>query len=102
MSSAESQNAYNQSGFSEPMEAQDHFAQQYDLGNPEEARSLYQRIMHQHTMQQFESATASRRRSADEAAQALLPSETSRGTMTSTASSGSLTESEPYEQTTSN
>ncbi|EMC93776.1 hypothetical protein BAUCODRAFT_58696, partial [Baudoinia panamericana UAMH 10762] len=49
-------------GYSEQMEAQDHFAQTFDLSRPEQAMSSYQRLMHQHTKQQFEMATSSSRR----------------------------------------
>ena len=43
MSSAEAQVVYNQSSFSEPMEAQEGFARQFDLSQPEQAMSSYQR-----------------------------------------------------------
>jgi len=38
------------------------FGNQYNLDDPEEARMSYQRIMHMHTMQQFDAAAQSSRR----------------------------------------
>jgi len=44
MSSAEAQLAYQRPhAFSEPMEAQHNFAQQYDLANPDEAMFSYKK-----------------------------------------------------------
>jgi hypothetical protein len=44
MSSAEAQQVYNRrESISEPMEAQEEFAQQYDLSQPEKAMSSYQK-----------------------------------------------------------
>ena len=43
MSSAEAQVAYNKGSFSEPLAAQEGFARQFDLSQPEQARSSYQR-----------------------------------------------------------
>lgn len=82
MSSAEAQIVYNRGSFSEPAEAQEGFAKQFDLSQPDKAMNMYQkyvqldsssqmvspansefRIMHQHTKQQFETAHASSRRS---------------------------------------
>ncbi|KAF2483528.1 hypothetical protein BDY17DRAFT_324253 [Neohortaea acidophila] len=62
MSSAQAQAVYNRTSFQEPDEAQETFARQYDLSRPDRAMSSYQRIMHQHTKQQFEMAHASSRR----------------------------------------
>lgn len=98
---------YAMNGFSEH-EAQDHFSRQFDLANPEAARHSYQRfvtlhlcvlmataadclsrIMHQHTKQQFEMATASSRRrstNASESDMASLATESSHGSMSSTRS----------------
>ncbi|KAK5120782.1 hypothetical protein LTR85_005848 [Meristemomyces frigidus] len=90
MSSADALIAFNQGGFTEPMEGQDHFAQQFNLDNPEEAKSSYQRVMHQHTMQQFESATESRRRAGNDTALPSLTSEESRGSVSSNESPGSV------------
>jgi len=45
-----------------PVEVQYNFSNQYNLDDPEEARMSYQRIMHEHTMQQYETATQSSRR----------------------------------------
>ncbi|KXL43248.1 hypothetical protein M433DRAFT_998 [Acidomyces richmondensis BFW] len=63
MSSAEAQVVYNSGRrFSVPDALQENFAQQYDLAHPEKAMSSYQRLMHQHTKQQYESAAISARR----------------------------------------
>jgi hypothetical protein len=43
MSSAEAQVVYNRSSSSEPMGAQEGFAQQFDLSQPEKAMSSYQK-----------------------------------------------------------
>ncbi|KAJ9629470.1 hypothetical protein H2203_001844 [Taxawa tesnikishii (nom. ined.)] len=53
---------YVQNDFSEPMSAQYNFSNQFDLSHPDQAMASYQRIMHEHTKQQFEIATASSRR----------------------------------------
>ena len=45
MSSAEAQVVYNQASFSEPDEAQEMFASQFDLTRPEIAMSSYQRFV---------------------------------------------------------
>ncbi|TKA81240.1 hypothetical protein B0A55_02374 [Friedmanniomyces simplex] len=88
MSSADAQLAYQQGGPTYHLEAQDKFAQQFDLSRPEKAMSSYQKLLHQHTMQQFESAAASnKRRSADsEVAVASLTSQCSIESVSSTAS----------------
>ncbi|EME43386.1 hypothetical protein DOTSEDRAFT_25336 [Dothistroma septosporum NZE10] len=76
---------YSTEGLEHP--AQDQFAQQYDIGNPDAAAKSYQRIMHQHTKQQFELATASsRRRSANSGSISSLTPESSTGSMSSTSS----------------
>ncbi|KAK5747077.1 methylenetetrahydrofolate reductase 1 [Elasticomyces elasticus] len=63
MSSSEAQVAFQQGGRSiAHVEAQDKFAQQFDLESPEKAMSSYQKLLHQHTMQQYESAAAVNRR----------------------------------------
>ncbi|KAM3417400.1 hypothetical protein BST61_g5648 [Cercospora zeina] len=80
---------YQTNGFVDASHAEDHFAQQFDLSNPDDARSSYQRLMHQHTKQQFEMATASsRRRSAGSSSTDPTPlsTESSRGSISSTAS----------------
>ena len=46
MSSSEAQAAYNQAIFIEPMEAQEGFAQQFDLSQPDKAMSSYQKLVH--------------------------------------------------------
>ncbi|KAH9831084.1 hypothetical protein Tdes44962_MAKER02162 [Teratosphaeria destructans] len=87
MSSAEAQRAYQRGGFMEPVAAQEQFSQQYDLANPEKAMASYQKILHQHTMQQYESATkSSRRRSPNGNELASLSTESSRGSVSSTGS----------------
>ncbi|KAF2140381.1 uncharacterized protein K452DRAFT_253209 [Aplosporella prunicola CBS 121167] len=59
------QGVYVRDNFSEPMSAQHNFANQYDLENPHESMSLYNRVMHEHTKSQLErfTSSASRRRS---------------------------------------
>jgi hypothetical protein len=42
-----------------PLTAQERFAQNVDLNQPEKAMTSYQELMHQHTMQQSKSATTS-------------------------------------------
>lgn len=59
---AASDMVYETSNIAEPMAAQYNFAAQYNLDDPEQARSNYQRIMHEHTMQQFQLAHDSARR----------------------------------------
>lgn len=46
----------------DPVVARDHFAQNFDLNQPEKAMTSYQKLMHEHTKQQFESATSSSKR----------------------------------------
>ncbi|PPJ51319.1 hypothetical protein CBER1_08609 [Cercospora berteroae] len=80
---------YQTNGFVDATRAVDHFAQQFDRSNPDDARCSYQRLMHQHTKQQFEMATASsRRRSAASSSTepASLSTETSRGSVSSSSS----------------
>lgn len=43
--STQTQSAYVAHGFIEPHAAEDHFAQQFDLSNPEHARDSYQRFV---------------------------------------------------------
>ncbi|KAK8209174.1 hypothetical protein M8818_003869 [Zalaria obscura] len=84
---APSDMVYVTQDFSQPMEAQCNFANQYDLTHPEDAMATYQRVMHEHTRQQFEIATASSRRRGSPAEHmgALRP-ETSNSSVHSTAS----------------
>jgi hypothetical protein len=72
--------------FSEPMSAQHNFANNFDLDNPEEAMSAYQKIMHEHTKRQLSTATDSARRR-------------SGGSSASFAREGSLTSEESTEHT---
>lgn len=46
----------------DPVVARDHFAQNFDLNQPEKAMTSYQKLMHEHTKQQFENATSSSKR----------------------------------------
>ncbi|KAL1589761.1 hypothetical protein WHR41_01614 [Cladosporium halotolerans] len=46
----------------DPVVARDHFAQNFDLNQPEKAMTSYQKLMHEHTKQQFETATSSSKR----------------------------------------
>ena len=46
MSSAEAQEVYNRrSSIEQPMEAQEHFSEQFDLTQPEQAMSSYQKFV---------------------------------------------------------
>jgi hypothetical protein len=74
------QSIYVSDGFSEPMSAQHNFANNFDLSEPEQAMTAYQRyvcshlfsftsqsltitrIMHEHTKRQLNTATDSARR----------------------------------------
>ncbi|KAK6430930.1 hypothetical protein LTR95_012909 [Oleoguttula sp. CCFEE 5521] len=67
------------------------FNQQFDLSRPDEAMMSYQKLMHQHTRQQFDIASAaSRRRSADPSKTVptltTTSSSSSRGSLSSTSS----------------
>lgn len=72
----------------DPNVAADHFAQNFDLNQPEKAMCSYQKLMHEHTKQQFENATASsRRRSSGGPIASLQHDEsTGRSSMSSTCS----------------
>ncbi|CAD0020945.1 unnamed protein product [Aureobasidium pullulans] len=59
---SEIQQVYIAEDFSEPTAPQYEFPQHYDLNDPDSARLSYQRLMHEHTKQQFELATSSARR----------------------------------------
>ncbi|GAB7364252.1 hypothetical protein MBLNU230_g4800t1 [Neophaeotheca triangularis] len=85
---AQTQGVYVTENFSEPMSAQHNFANQFDLNKPEAAMGEYQKIMHQHTKRQFEVATASSRRrsSGEDSRMTGLPSESSRGSVSSSGS----------------
>ena len=61
-----------------PTDFQDNFSSQYNMEDPEQARLAYMRLMHEHTKQQFQIATASsRRRNSPAAATAGLREQTS-------------------------
>lgn len=69
----------------DPNVARDQFQQNFDLNRPEQAMTSYQKLMHEHTKQQFENATsASRRRSGGPTAS--LKKDDSRGSVSSTGS----------------
>jgi len=57
-----SASVYVTDNFSEPMAAQHNFINNFDLDRPEEAMSAYQKIMHEHTKRQLNTATNSARR----------------------------------------
>ncbi|KAF7194250.1 hypothetical protein HII31_04487 [Pseudocercospora fuligena] len=84
--SAQAQANYEPNGYIVPMGTEEHFAQQFDLSNPENARNSYQRVMHQHTKQQFEMATASSRRRSTNASMSTLSPESSVDSVSSTSS----------------
>ncbi|KAK3068805.1 hypothetical protein LTR53_013331 [Teratosphaeriaceae sp. CCFEE 6253] len=81
MSSADAQQAFQQNVPKFHVEAQDNFTKTFDLSRPQVAMTSYQKLLHQHTKLQFDSASAlSRRRSANaSAAIATLKSEDSTG-----------------------
>jgi hypothetical protein len=56
------QQVYVTDDFSEPMSAQHNFANNFDLENPDAAMTAYQKIMHEHTKRQLNTATDSARR----------------------------------------
>jgi len=60
--SAPSDMVYVAQDITAPTEVQYNFSNQYDLNDPDQARASYQRIMHEHTKQQFQIATQSSRR----------------------------------------
>nr|POE87586.1 hypothetical protein CFP56_30175 [Quercus suber] len=89
MSSAQAQQVFQQSDYVEPLEGQTDFANQFDLAQPNEAMTSYQKLMHQHTKQQFElAAESSRRRSSASSSShgASLHKETSNASVSSTSS----------------
>ena len=59
---SEIQQVYIAQDYNEPIAPQYEFPQHYDLNDPDSARLSYQRLMHEHTKQQFELATSSARR----------------------------------------
>ena len=59
---ATSNTIYVAQDISSPTPLQYNFSHQFNLNDPEEARHTYQRIMHEHTKQQFQIATQSSRR----------------------------------------
>jgi hypothetical protein len=59
---SEIQQVYISQDYSESTAPQYEFPQHYDLNDPDSARLSYQRLMHEHTKQQFELAASSARR----------------------------------------
>ncbi|KAF2841331.1 hypothetical protein M501DRAFT_929322 [Patellaria atrata CBS 101060] len=59
---SEHSGVYIQDGFSEPMSAQHSFMNNFNVHDPDQAMSMYARIMHQHTKHQLDTATHSSRR----------------------------------------
>ncbi|KAL5386372.1 hypothetical protein DPSP01_004100 [Paraphaeosphaeria sporulosa] len=74
---------YITDNYSEPMAPQHNFANNFDLDDPNQAMSVYARIMHEHTKKQLKTATNSARRRSE----GVSPSE-------STASSESVRSTE--------
>jgi hypothetical protein len=70
----------------DPNVAREQFQNDFDLNSPDQAMTSYQKLMHEHTRQQFESATASSRRRSSGPSVASLSSETSCGSTSSTSS----------------
>lgn len=68
----------------DPNVARDHFQQNFDLNRPEQAMTSYQKLMHEHTKQQFENATSSSRRRSPGAPVASLQKDDSRSSVSST------------------
>ncbi|WPH03880.1 Hypothetical protein R9X50_00676300 [Acrodontium crateriforme] len=88
MSSAQAQVAYQDNEYGSQFHTGDRFGQQFDLNHPAKAMSSYQKLMHEHTLQQFEIAAEScRRRSSTQNSDSItLLSEKSNESIGSTAS----------------
>ncbi|CZT21345.1 uncharacterized protein RCC_07208 [Ramularia collo-cygni] len=72
-------------GFTDSANGPDHFERQFGhLSDPEAARDSYQRIMHEHTKQQFQQATESSRRRSSGPSVASLRGEDSVDSVSST------------------
>merc|ERR1712113_244516 len=69
----------------DPAVAADQFQQNFNLNRPDQAMSSYQKLMHEHTRQQFENATASSRRRSSGPMTSLQHDE-SRGSVSSSSS----------------
>jgi hypothetical protein len=67
----------------DPNVAREQFQNDFDLNQPDQAMTSYQKLMHEHTRQQFENATASSRRRSSGPSVASFSSETSRGSTSS-------------------
>lgn len=59
---ATTESIYTTNDITVPADVQDNFSTQYNMDDPIQARINYMRVMHQHTKQQFQIATASSRR----------------------------------------
>ncbi|KAM0723898.1 hypothetical protein Q7P37_000888 [Cladosporium fusiforme] len=71
----------------DPNVAADNFAQNFDLNQPQKAMTSYQKLMHEHTRQQFENATSSsRRRSSGGPVASLQHEDSGRSSMSSSSS----------------
>jgi hypothetical protein len=70
----------------DPNVAREQFQHDFDLNSPDQAMTSYQKLMHEHTRQQFENATASSRRRSSGPGVATLQHETSRGSTSSISS----------------
>ncbi|KAF2220661.1 hypothetical protein BDZ85DRAFT_266940 [Elsinoe ampelina] len=88
MAAAPTDSVYQSDNIAVPLEVQDHFSSQYNMDDPEQARLCYMRVMHEHTKQQFQMATASSRRRNSPATHdmASLTTESSNGSVSSTSS----------------
>ncbi|KAK5107924.1 hypothetical protein LTR62_000529 [Meristemomyces frigidus] len=78
MSSADAQLAFQKHNTNNmPTEVQEKFAQQFDLSRPDVAMSSYQKLLHDHTRQQYETASSSSRRRSDNSDMVSLTPEAS-------------------------
>ncbi|KAF2153367.1 hypothetical protein K461DRAFT_293634 [Myriangium duriaei CBS 260.36] len=85
---------YTTDNITVPTEVQYNFSNQYNMEDPEQARINYMRIMHEHTKQQFQMATASSRRRNSPAAHdvaSLQPTTSSTGSVSSVSDSSQPT-----------
>ncbi|GAM83948.1 hypothetical protein ANO11243_019380 [Dothideomycetidae sp. 11243] len=62
MASSPINSVYTTDNITVPTTVQDNFSNQYNMEDPEQARLNYMRVMHEHTKQQFQMASASSRR----------------------------------------
>ncbi|TKX26737.1 hypothetical protein C1H76_0891 [Elsinoe australis] len=71
--SAATQSIYTTDNIAVPTEVQAHFSSNYNMDDPEQARQNYMKLMHEHTKQQFQIATASSRRRNSPATHDMAP-----------------------------